>query len=254
MPIQEDVARITNNNKKERSLLFLNVPFTEKDEAKALGAQWNAEMKKWYVPDGVDNAPFARWNVAQAIQTSAALEKRGLLFVDLVPRSAWFSNLRSEITKGEWEQVKQVTFKVANHVCEICAGRGPKHPVECHERWHYDEQTRTQTLLRTIALCPDCHEATHYGLAGIKGRASEAKQHLMWVNRWEEAVATEHIRKANTDWKRRSEIKWVLDARWLLGFVSVSAATRQKILGHAAGLEARTVKGWQKEILTGKTV
>jgi hypothetical protein len=31
--------------------LYLNVPFAEKDEAKALGAWWDAGKKKWYVRD-----------------------------------------------------------------------------------------------------------------------------------------------------------------------------------------------------------
>lgn len=30
--------------------LLLNVPYAEKDEAKALGARWNPEIKKWYAP------------------------------------------------------------------------------------------------------------------------------------------------------------------------------------------------------------
>lgn len=40
---------------------FLKVPYAEKDEAKALGARWNQDRKAWYVPDGVADAPFARW-------------------------------------------------------------------------------------------------------------------------------------------------------------------------------------------------
>ncbi len=39
----------------------LKVPFNEKDQAKALGARWNAEAKLWYVPQGVDAAPFEKW-------------------------------------------------------------------------------------------------------------------------------------------------------------------------------------------------
>jgi hypothetical protein len=42
-------------------MMFLKVPFAEKDEAKALGARWNGERKSWYVPDGKDTAPFERW-------------------------------------------------------------------------------------------------------------------------------------------------------------------------------------------------
>ena len=39
----------------------LKVPFNEKDQAKSLGARWNAEAKLWYVPQGVDAAPFEKW-------------------------------------------------------------------------------------------------------------------------------------------------------------------------------------------------
>jgi hypothetical protein len=39
----------------------LNVPFTDKDRAKALGAQWHADQKLWVVPPGRDLTPFASW-------------------------------------------------------------------------------------------------------------------------------------------------------------------------------------------------
>jgi Domain of unknown function (DUF5710) len=43
------------------SNIALKVPFNEKDQAKSLGARWNAEAKHWYVPQGVDAAPFEKW-------------------------------------------------------------------------------------------------------------------------------------------------------------------------------------------------
>lgn len=42
-------------------MMMLKVPYAEKDEAKALGARWNAARKAWYVPDGTEAAPFERW-------------------------------------------------------------------------------------------------------------------------------------------------------------------------------------------------
>ena len=39
----------------------LKVPFAEKDEAKKLGARWDAARKIWYVENKPDMAPFARW-------------------------------------------------------------------------------------------------------------------------------------------------------------------------------------------------
>jgi hypothetical protein len=42
-------------------MMFLNVPYAEKDQARELGARWNPTRKRWYVPDGVAPEPFARW-------------------------------------------------------------------------------------------------------------------------------------------------------------------------------------------------
>lgn len=39
----------------------LEVPFAEKDEAKALGARWDAASRTWYLSAGLDPAPFRRW-------------------------------------------------------------------------------------------------------------------------------------------------------------------------------------------------
>jgi hypothetical protein len=39
---------------------YLNCPFDEKDQAKALGARWDATKKRWYV-DIADLSPFSRW-------------------------------------------------------------------------------------------------------------------------------------------------------------------------------------------------
>ena len=41
--------------------LVLNVPFAEKEEAKRLGARWDPDMRKWFVPRGVDQRKFERW-------------------------------------------------------------------------------------------------------------------------------------------------------------------------------------------------
>jgi hypothetical protein len=49
----------------------LKVPFNEKDQAKSLGARWNAEAKLWYVPQGVEAAPFEKW-VSSASNTAPA--------------------------------------------------------------------------------------------------------------------------------------------------------------------------------------
>ena len=56
----------------------LKVPFNEKDQAKSLGARWNAEARLWYVPQGVDAAPFEKWvtSAANAAPVQAAAKSK----------------------------------------------------------------------------------------------------------------------------------------------------------------------------------
>ncbi|MGZ8947743.1 MAG: DUF5710 domain-containing protein [Methylococcaceae bacterium] len=43
------------------SIIYLNVPYAQKDAAKALGAKWDATNKKWYVPANKDMTLFVKW-------------------------------------------------------------------------------------------------------------------------------------------------------------------------------------------------
>lgn len=158
------------------------------------------------------------------------------LTIELVPQSAWFSNLRSELTAREWQMVKEKTFDLANYCCEICGGIGRRHPVECHEVWDYNPTICVQTFIRPIALCPACHEVKHYGLAEIRGRDRIARAHLMRINKWTGEQADQHIQQAFSEWSARNQISWALNALPLLNFIKVSEKTRLKILDHAQGL------------------
>lgn len=58
----------------------LQVPYKEKDEAKALGATWDRKEQAWFVPPGVNPEPFAKWAVQppqnaanQSLAESAAI-------------------------------------------------------------------------------------------------------------------------------------------------------------------------------------
>lgn len=42
--------------------MLIVVPYKEKDEAKALGARWDRRQQSWYVPAGMDPAPFSKWS------------------------------------------------------------------------------------------------------------------------------------------------------------------------------------------------
>lgn len=42
-------------------MLYLNVPYYEKDHAKARGARWDPRQRQWYVPLGGDPSLFREW-------------------------------------------------------------------------------------------------------------------------------------------------------------------------------------------------
>ena len=41
--------------------VYLDCPYQDKDECKALGGRWDPEYRKWYVPAGMDLDPFRIW-------------------------------------------------------------------------------------------------------------------------------------------------------------------------------------------------
>jgi hypothetical protein len=131
--------------------------------------------------------------------------------VELVPSTCWWSNVRSHVASAEWERLRRATAAAAGNRCEICGGRGRRHPVECHEVWVYDDTTRVQRLVRLIAICPACHEVKHLGLAGKRGRLGAALAHLARVNGWTADDAGVYAEVVFEQWSARSRHQWTLD-------------------------------------------
>jgi len=60
---------------------YLNVPYAEKDAAKALGARWDPAKKKWYAPDTLELGEFSQWLVDTAVSrtpSKPAVAKKSL--------------------------------------------------------------------------------------------------------------------------------------------------------------------------------
>lgn len=133
------------------------------------------------------------------------------LTIELVPATAWYTNVRSNVSREEWDRLRHLIYQHANHVCEICEGRGDKWPVECHEIWEYDDIDHIQKLTRLIALCPACHQVKHIGLAGIRGQQDTAIAHLARVNEWPLSKAKQYVAEQFKIWEERSKYDWSLD-------------------------------------------
>lgn len=49
----------------ETSVIYIKVDISEKDEAKALGAKWDSNLKSWFVPANEDINKFSRWETIE---------------------------------------------------------------------------------------------------------------------------------------------------------------------------------------------
>jgi len=138
------------------------------------------------------------------------------LTIELVPATSWGANLRSVLPKEDWDRLRKSTCRATGYRCEICRERGPAHPVECHERWKYDDAAGVQRLVGLVALCPSCYAVKHLG--------AEALVKLMRLNNWTAAVAREYVDLVFEIWEMRSAVEWRLDLSWLTA--SPGARTR----------------------------
>ena len=137
------------------------------------------------------------------------------LSVELVPSTCWWSNVRSNVSRAEWEVCKNFVKNRSGRRCEICGGRGERYPVDCHEIWQYDDDRQIQTLVGLVALCPPCHEVKHIGRAMVMGNFDRALRHLATVNRWSLAHADEYVAVQLEIHALRSTHPWSLDVSWL---------------------------------------
>jgi len=210
--------------------IWLDVPLEEKDEAQALGARWDPVAGRWFAPrPGMRE--LDRWYANTSGLDLLPGEDRTLgseLFVDLVPLSCWFTNVRSCVRPGDWNWLHRMVLDRASLRCEVCgapagSSRAPRLQEQdgavpgphVHERWVYDEATRVQILRRLICLCSDCHMVTHFGQATLRGLQDSAFAHLMAVTGMSGRQARRHVDSAFTCWRERSTIAWALDLSML---------------------------------------
>jgi hypothetical protein len=198
--------------------VWLDVAYSEKDQAKTHGARWDSQAKRWYDPHP-PTPGLTRWAALPDIPELLPGEGRSFgtgLFVDLVPVSCWFTNVRSCVSAQDWERLRRMITRRAGQRCEICGRPEDRHLhrwLEAHERWTYTTTgaVRVQKLCRLICLCTDCHQTTHYGHAQITGHAEEALSHLCAVTGMNPAQAELHIVDACALWEQRSRHQWTLD-------------------------------------------
>ncbi len=195
---------------------WLDVPFAEKNAAKAHGARWDPDARRWFDPRP-PTAELQQWAPLPELPDLLPGEDRAYkpgLFVDLIPTTCWFTNVRSCVSPRDWDRIRRMVTRRADYICEACGAtedRAARRWLEAHERWRYDAKQSIQSLRRLVCLCTDCHRATHYGLAELEGNADDALRHLMTVTGLDLPQAKSHIAEAVDLWRARSRRTWTLD-------------------------------------------
>lgn len=154
-----------------------------------------------------------------------------ILTCELIPQSTWAKNLRTAMDRNMWDIARKIAYKKARYKCEVCSGKGPKWPVECHEHWEWNQVLGVQKLSKLIALCPSCHAVKHWGFSRVNGMEAECRDHIAFVNGWTVKEIDDHVDAVFKEWKRRSRLQWEVD----LGNLAQFGLTRRDINGMHGG-------------------
>lgn len=209
----------TLSNKDRQSVSFLDVPIFEKNEASQLGAKWDKVYRKWYVPINLDQNKFSKWfGTTPDFNLYRSQLDNPRLFIDLVPRTSWAHNLSKQLSSSDWNKIRKMVYASSNNVCEICGCVGTNGRIDAHERWHYDEINKIQTLIKISSLCPNCHMASHMGFVRVQKKEHIAMAHLAWINLWTEQECEEHALQSFQTWAKRSQYEWKTDVSLLFDY------------------------------------
>lgn len=142
------------------------------------------------------------------------MEKEYKLNFELVPDGCWYSNLRSILSKRQWDFLKSEARERAGGKCMICGKKTDK--LDAHERWSYDAEKQMQKLEDIIAVCKDCHSVIHIGYTQLKGNEERAERHFMKVNGVSYAEYRNALGKANERHQELNKVpEWAIDISYL---------------------------------------
>lgn len=135
------------------------------------------------------------------------------LKMEMVPETSWYNNLRSRISKKDWNVLRNDMLNKYNNKCGIC-GQGGR--LDLHEVWHYDDENHIQRLDDLIILCKTCHFVKHMKLSSElikKGKLTFSRliEHFKRVNDCDIYMFDEHFSKTLEKYMERSKHNWHID-------------------------------------------
>ena len=118
----------------------------------------------------------------------------GRLTVELIPRTLFFSNVRTLLPKKYWNIIRKDSYDKAENKCEICGDTG-----------------KNQGYRHNVK----CHQVKHFGRTSAIGKQAEAFKHMEKVNNWNHKECVDHLRVAMSEWMERSKYQWFIDLSYL---------------------------------------
>ena len=137
---------------------------------------------------------------------------------ELVPDGCWYSNLRSILSKKQWDFIRHDAYARAEGKCMICGRKTDR--LDAHERWSYDLENAVQKLEEVVAVCKSCHAVIHIGLTQLRGGEENAEKHFMRVNKCTYADYRKALGEANEIHQKLNQIpEWKLDLTYLKRYI-----------------------------------
>jgi hypothetical protein len=137
------------------------------------------------------------------------------LTIELVPKTCWYTNLRTQIGSSDWDRISKETR--VSGVCAICGATDLR--LSCHERWEYDDGHGIQRLRGFVALCDACHGVKHIGRIGrlatedprLAHLLEDTIEHFMRVNGVDRQTFDAHKAEAFAVWRQRGAQQWTTE-------------------------------------------
>ena len=146
------------------------------------------------------------------------MNKKLKLNFEILPSGAFYSNLRTVLSKKAWDFIRKDAYSRFNNKCSICASK-PK-ILDAHEVWHFDLETKTQTLVDVIPVCHLCHSVIHISRTQLVGNEDMAIAHFKKVNGVDFSAYTSALKQANLKNVQLDKVdSWILNLDWLKRFI-----------------------------------
>ncbi len=149
----------------------------------------------------------------------SASEISAKIYPSKLPISTHKINLRSALSRSQWDIVRKDCYKKGGKVCQVCGETGlsqeRNHAVECHEEWSFDNINKVQKLIGLMCLCPRCHLSQHIGYARVSGKLNEVLSHMEKINNLSSRDVRTLVLEAEDVYAKRNKESWTVDMSYI---------------------------------------